>query len=117
MIENARHIRDAKKQIPNEVLVASIDPHTRDLVARHAINLAEAKGRDGKPNAGMRIEIPPFLGGTFKLMESHGHNLRHKYGPMLKRHVKFDDVELSMFLDVKLPNEEGWIRVTPDFAR
>ena len=38
MIENARHIRDAKKQIPNEVLVASIDPHTRDLVARHAIN-------------------------------------------------------------------------------
>ena len=61
MIEKVRRIRDAKKQIPNEVLVAFIDPHTRDMVAHHAINLAEAKGRDGQPNDPMQIEIPPSL--------------------------------------------------------
>ena len=93
------------------------DPSIRDLVARHASNLSEAKDRNGKPAAGMRIEIPPYLGGTFKMLENHGHSLRRKHGPMLKRHIKFDDMELSMYLDVRLPGENEWVKVTPEFAK
>ena len=63
------------------------------------------------------MEVPDFLGGTFKLLERHGHALRAKHGPELKRHIKFDDEELSLFLNVRLPAQDNWIKVPLEFVR
>ena len=63
------------------------------------------------------MEVPDFLGNTFKVLERHGHALRARHGPELKRHVKYDDEEMSLFVNVRLPGQEPWIKVTPDFVR
>ena len=54
-IESVRKIRDVRKTISDEALIAFHSPQLRDLVARHAVNLAEARDADGRPTAGLRI--------------------------------------------------------------
>lgn len=85
-------------------------------MASHAKNLAEEIDREGKPLAGLRLEIPDCPRGTFKTLESHGYALRQRYGPTLKRHIRFDDYAKDLYLNVKLPGEEEWMKILPDFA-
>ena len=63
------------------------------------------------------MEIPVHLMPTFKMLERHGHQLRTRYGPELKRHIKYEDNEKSLVLDVKLPGENEWVRMTPTFVK
>ena len=88
---------------------------TRDLVARLAPNLAKAAPIGGL-RPGIRLEVPRNLLPTFKLLERHGHLLRGRHGPELKRHIKFDDAEQGLVMDVKLPGEDEWVRMTPAFV-
>ena len=68
--------------------------------ARHAPNLASKRGMDRKPTAGIRLKVPPFLAATFKTIKRHGYTLRAKHGLKFKRHIKYDDEEMSLFLNV-----------------
>lgn len=74
-------------------------------------------GQDGKPNAGIRIEVPGELSDTFRLLTRFGARLRARHGPGTKRHIKFDDYVGSMFANIKLPGDTGWMRITPAMAR
>ena len=49
--------------VHDEVLIVFTDPGSRDLVARHAVNLGNMRDQDGKPTAGIRMEVPDFLQG------------------------------------------------------
>ena len=98
-------------RIRDEVLVVLRDVGARDLVFRQAGNLAAS--REGKhPNSvGLRLQIPTHLLGKFNTLNQHGFDLKRKYGDGLKRHIKFDDMELDLVMDVRLPEGEEWIRV------
>jgi hypothetical protein len=61
--------------------------------------------------------VPEHLLGVFKLLHRHGHKLRDRYGPELKRHVRFADEDMSLRLEVRFPNSDKWERISPLLAR
>ena len=102
-IERVSQTRRSK--IVDEVLVRFGTSQQRDVVQSYASNLAEVQG-----NAGIRLEVPDYLRGLFRQFESHAANLRTKFGPF-KRAVRFDDVDRSLYMDVKLDSTD-WHRLT-----
>ena len=58
-----------------EVLVSFFDKQKRDSVMSSSSNLASKVDLDGKPTAGIRLEIPPELDGTFRLLSRFGTRL------------------------------------------
>lgn len=73
-------------------------------------NLATAQGQ-----AGLQLDIPDYLRGLFRLFETHAAALQAKYG-VVKRAIRFDDVDRSLYMDVKLENI-AWHRITADEMR
>lgn len=111
-IEDVRRVCTGRKKsskIRDEVLVTFKDVQTRDMVYSYAPNLANY--RDDPTPPGIRLEIPEQLSGVFKVLERYGANLRQRSGPNLKRSIKFDDVSMSMQLDVLFPGDKTWTRI------
>ena len=79
-------------------------------------NLATCTDHEGKPTAGIRLEIPDELADSFCLLSRFGTRLRARHGPGTKRHIKFDDYSGSLYSNVKLPGDESWTRVTVPMA-
>ena len=104
-------------KIRDEILVVFKSTKTRDSVASYAKNLAKYIGPDGLPTAGLRAEIPDPLIGKFNDLERYGRILKRQHGNGLKRNIKFDDALLTLFMDVKLPNSDDWMKVTWEKAR
>ena len=101
----------------DEVLVRFYDKTKRDIVASSSASLASKVDNDGRPTAGIRLEIPPELLGTFRLLLRFGTRLRARHGAGTKRHIKFDDFSGSLYTNIKLPGDQAWTRVTPLMAR
>ena len=101
----------------SEALITFFCPRKRDLILSHAPNLATFVDIAGLPTAGIRLEIPPELDGTFRLLSRFGTRLRARHGVGTKRHIKFDDLEASLFINVKLPGDTAWSRVSPAMAK
>ena len=100
-----------------EALVTFHDNQDRDFIFSKARNLSEYRGEDGAPTAGIRLDIPPYLLPTFKLLNEHGFDIRNASGPDTKRYIKFDDHNLSLYLEVRLPGKTNWIKIRPEQAR
>ena len=112
----------SRVQIPSgpgvqlEALVTFRDAGTRDLVIGCASKLANCMDGNGKPTAGMRIEVPQSLQQDFRVLFKYGQTLRARHGQGTRRHVKFDDVSRSLYLNVRLPGDEAWSRVSTSLA-
>ena len=118
IIEVTRAIGDAVTgNVKDEVIVTMQDKRARDTIMSHAVNLAEHVGHDGRPTAGIRLEVPPGLMDTFRLLSRFGTRLRARHGEGTKRHIKFDDFAGSLYANIKLPGDESWTRVTPSMAK
>ena len=102
--------------VRDEALVVFADSRTRDMVMGAAAKLAPFTDTEGRPTAGMRIEVPPFLTREFRILFKFGQLLRTRHGPGTRRHVKFDDVESNLYLNAKLPNEPTWSRIPVEVA-
>ena len=100
-----------------EALVLFTDKDVRDMVLGSAAKLAAYINAEGKPTAGMRIEVPRHLQTDFRILFKYGQGLRTCHGQGTRRHVKFCDVDCSLFLNVKLPGDEGWSRVSTEVAK
>ena len=100
-----------------EILVRFSSIEARDSVAMCGGQLAEYIDENRRPLAGIRIDIPIFLTGTFKLLTNYGYKLRKLHGEGTKRYIKFDEANLSLYLDVKLPDCEEWFQITPTQAK
>ena len=74
------------------------------MVAGHTKNLAAYVD-------GLRPEIPDFLGGIHKGLEQYGRLLKRRHGGGMKRSLKFDYASLTLYMDVKLPNSDEWLKV------
>ena len=103
--------------VSSEALVVFSDSNVRDMVLGAAAKLGPFRDHQGKPTAGMRMEVPPALQQDFRVLFRYGQNLRTRHGIGTRRHVKFDDIARSLFLNVKLPGDEGWSRVNLDIAK
>ena len=101
----------------SEILITFFCPRKRDLILSNAPNLSGCIDAAGKPTAGIRLEFHPELDGTFRLLSRFGTRLRAQHGVGTKRHIKFDDEEASLFINIKLPVDEAWTKVTPATAR
>ena len=101
----------------SKVLVRFADARKRDMVVTSAAKLASRIDSTGKPTAGMRLEIPENLMDVFRLLSRFGTRLRAKHGEGTRRHVKVDDMEASLYMNIKLPGDESWSKVTPEMAR
>ena len=104
-------------RVRDEVLVTMYDRRVRDVIVTSSPNLANCVDHEGRPNAGIRLEIPPELMDTFRLLSRFGTRLRARHGNGTKKNIKFDDYLGSLYTNVKLPGDEAWTRVTPDMAR
>ena len=105
------------ERIRDEVCVKFFDKKKRDIVFSNAPGLAAAVDGDGRPTAGLRLEIPPEMSDTFRLLSRFGTRLRARHGAGTKRHIKFDEFTGSMFVNIKLPGDTTWARVTAEMAR
>lgn len=100
-----------------EVLVEFRDVSTRDNVLGASSKLAAYVDQSGKPTAGIRIEVPRRLRSSFSILYKYGQKLRLRHGVGTRRHVKFDDLDKTLFLNVRLPGDEAWSRVSIELAR
>ena len=102
--------------VSDEALVRFRTVAARDLVLGSASKLSTFMDRDGRATAGMRIEVPPKLQQAFRVLFKYGSNLRARHGAGTRRHVKFSDVDQSLYLNVKLPGDDSWSRVSLQVA-
>ena len=97
-----RQVQTRRSKINDEVLVQLASSKQRDIVQSYALNLSKMAGK-----AGLRMEIPHHLEGAFKVMEEHAGLLNKKF-PGTKRSIKFDDIAMSLSIDIKLPSDDQW---------
>ena len=88
-----------------EVMVVFANVDVRDRVASYARNLA------GRKEAGVRMDVPAFLGGVHKTLLQYGHSMKNKYGVEYKRNIRFDDPEHTLVIDMKTGKNQPWITV------
>ena len=100
-----------------EVIVTFDDKFARDTVSAHGRNLSDFINDQGQPTAGTRLDYPSHLGTTFRTLDWYGKEMRERHGRGTKRNMRFDDDEETLVLDVCLPEDECWHRVTFDEAR
>ena len=95
-----------RSKIHDQVLIRFKSSRTRDLIQSYALNLANHQGK-----AGLRLQIPEHLRGLHKMYESHGDRLKKEQGPGLKRSINLDDATQSLVMDVKLSEDDEWLRI------
>lgn len=100
-----------------EVVIVFKQTQSRDSVMGASAKLAPFIDGAGRPTAGIRLEIPASLRQQFGLLFRYGQALRARHGAGFRRHIKFDDLDKALFLNVKLPGDEAWSKVTADVAR
>ena len=103
--------------VSDEALVLFSDSNVRDMVLGSAAKLGPFRDATGRPTAGMRMEVPPALQQDFRILFRYGQNLRTRHGLGTRRHVKFDDLTRGLYLNVKLPGDDGWSKVNLDLAK
>ena len=119
-IENIKPLENPRiptGNLNNEVLVTFYCPRKRDQLMSGTVNLASHTDSLGRPMAGVRLKIPKELDATFRLLSRFGTRLRALPGEGTKRHIKFDDYEASLFINIKLPGDEEWSKVSPAIAK
>ena len=109
--------RFAAGNLNNEIIVTFHCPRKRDMVMSKVGVLASFIDAQGKPTAGVRLEVPPQLQDTFRLLSRFGARLRARHGEGTRRHIRFDDDECSLIANIKLPGDSSWSRVTVAMAK
>ena len=100
-----------------EALVTFKDQMQRDFYFSKAKHLAPYRDESGAPTAGIRMDIPPYLMATFNSLNNHGYEIKRANGPDTKRYMKYDEVNLSLYLEVRLLSSTKWTRIRPEQAR
>ena len=95
----------------NEIVVRFKTTEIRDSVMSHSPNLAEHISNDGKPTAGVRLEVPSHLTSAMQDFLNYGRDLHKQHGSGFKRYIKFDDTEMCLFMQARLPNTDEWLHI------
>ena len=102
--------REGGPQQPKDVVLVCFNTvEERDFVRASAKNLAGV-------DAGMKLEIPDHLLGSFRVLNDLAFELKKNYKD-LKRNIKFDDGNHDLAMDVRLKPGKQWKTICPDEAR
>ena len=104
-------------RVHNEVRVSFHHYGERDLLARKGNLLATYVDEDSKPLEGIRMDIPDYLGADFRTLQNYGIKMRSIHGQDTRKYIKFDEPALGIFLELRLPGDTNWIKITPAAAR
>ena len=77
-----------------EVLVTFEDVNERDYYFSKAKNLAPCREPDGTSTAVLRMNIPPFLKPTFKLLNGHGYEIKRTHREDTKKYIKLSLIHI-----------------------
>ena len=69
-----------------------------------------------RSTAGIRVDVPEFLRKTEKVLEEYGRRIRAKHRGT-KHHVKFDDADSTIYLNLRKFGDATWTRVYENQAR
>ena len=94
----------------------------RDHVAAHAKNLANVRSNGNDPVPSVRMEVPQHLRGIKRELDEYGFLLKQETTGIsgiseLRRSIKFNDAERTLYMDVLYPGETKWARITYAQAR
>ena len=103
--------------IYNEVSFTVRDATARDEVFSRGPMLAGYVDRQRRPTAGLRMDVPPYLESTFRLLNNVGYELRLLHGKGTKKYVKYDDDSLDLYLEVRPEGKKAWNRIDSKMAR
>ena len=101
-----------RSRVNNEYVVTFDSIETRNAMKSYANGLAGNQGA-----AGLRLELPEFLKGNYRILDKHGLAVKELYGANTKRNIKFDDRNNDLMLDIKLPGSTKWHNVTIEQAK
>ena len=65
----------------------------------------------------MRLDYPAHLGSEYRALDAYGANLRTKLGVGFRRSIKFSDDDMSLYMDIYIPEAKEWIKVTANMAK
>ena len=113
---DVRRLRSGRARRPRgELLVTFCDVDTRDRIASYARNLGGHVDKEGKPTAGVRPDIPSFLGGVHRALLQYGFDMKKKYGNGFRRNIRFEDADHSFVIDLLIPGPNNhnneWVTV------
>ena len=100
----------------SEVTVEFRSQEVRDMVMAQGPKLSGYIDDNKRPTCGLRQEVPAHLLPVFKTLHRYGMNLRKKIGNHVKKHIKFDDFNKGLFIQVKVEDGGEWINVSPEEA-
>ena len=108
-----------KRKIENEVIVKLNSVQLRDMIVSYAPNLRAWRDKDGSVQSatGIRLEIPDHLMAVFKTLERYGFYMKDKFKDGFHRHIRFDDMNMSLVIDYALPGEDKWHHTDFENAR
>ena len=104
-------VKEPRNKNKDEYVITFESKQIRDEVKAAAPNLA-----NHRDSAGMRLQVPAHLQPDFHALMNLSFDLKKRH-PGLKRNIKFDEVDLGLFMDLKLNDEAEWRRIKPDRAR
>ena len=114
-VERARSAPKGKAYM--EVIVSFKDSNARDIALARGPYLAEYRDQDNKPTCGIRLHIPPHLMTAFKTLESYGYYLKNEHREDIRKYIKFDEYDETLFLQVKHAKDDEWLTFTPEQAK
>ena len=102
----------------DEILVVFKEVSVRDTVIGSTGMLSEMRDKaTNRSTAGIRVDVPEFLRSTEKILEEYGRRVRAIHGKGTKHHIKFDDGETTIYLNIRKSGDDSWTRVYGDQAR
>ena len=113
-LERTRSAPD--NMVYDEVCVRMTTSEGRDFLSNQGFKLAGYK-KEGKPTAGFRIDVPDFLGAEYKALDNYAWKMKKIHGKETRKHIKFDDQAHSLVLELKLPGEYEYLKISPSLAR
>ena len=106
-LETVKRVKSAPRGVAYlEVLATFADNYTRDEILMRGPMLMQYRDKDNKPTAGIRLDIPAHLMGSFKTLESFGYSLKKKHGTAFRKHIKFDDMDFCLYIQVGIKRED-----------
>ena len=100
-----------------EVLVEFADNYSRDELLMQGPMLMQYRDAKNKPTAGIRLDIPAHLMGSFKTLEAYGVDLKRQHKWKLRKYIKFDETEEDLYLQIKHDDDESWLTFSPAEAK
>ena len=107
----------SSSHIHDEIRVLFREATARDNISSKGRLLATYHDPDGRPQAGFRMDIPDYLAADYKLLNDYGYRMKRVHGKETRKFVKFDEAVLSLILELKLPGDLTWLKITPSLAR